>query len=296
MTRSLKAAILNAHILLFCLVSAQLSMAAQAPSLSPKDLARRAVANETAPDANKFMFRSRKQSPHSSQTHLYVQAQEATAGMLIAINDQALNAQQLRSEEDRLDYLVRNPSELKRKRKQEKEDSDRVSRIVAAMPEAFTYEYAGEEAGLAEVGGKNHRLVRLKFRANAKYTPPSRVEQVLTGMQGYMLIDARQFRIAKIDGTLYKDVGFGWGILGHLDKGGKFIVSQAEIAAGSWATTSMTLNFTGKILLFRNLVIDSKEDFSDFKQVPSTLTFADAVALLKKREAEANDRKPQNRP
>jgi len=53
-------------------------------------------------------------------------------------------------------------------------------------------------------------LVRLKFRPNPKYSPPSHVEQILTGLEGYLLIDADQHRIAKIDGTLGKEVGFGW--------------------------------------------------------------------------------------
>ncbi len=38
-------------------------------------------------------------------------------------------------------------------------------------------------------------------------------------MQGYVLVDAVHYRIASIDGTLFKTVGFGWGILGHLDRG-----------------------------------------------------------------------------
>ena len=33
-------------------------------------------------------------------------------------------------------------------------------------------------------------------------------------MQGHILIDAKLNRIALIDGTLQKDVSFGWGILG----------------------------------------------------------------------------------
>jgi hypothetical protein len=47
----------------------------------------------------------------------------------------------------------------------------------------------------------------------------------------------------------------------------------------------MTLNFTGKILLFKNLSINSKEVFSDFRQVPNDLTFAQALDLLKRDEA-----------
>jgi hypothetical protein len=47
----------------------------------------------------------------------------------------------------------------------------------------------------------------------------------------------------------------------------------------------MSLNFTGKILLLKNLSIQSTEVFSNFKRVPSDLTFAQAIELLKKEEA-----------
>jgi hypothetical protein len=105
-------------------------------------------------------------------------------------------------------------------------------------------------------------------------------------MQGYVLIDADQHRIAKIDGTLAKEVGFGWGILGHLDRGGHFLVEQAEVIPGDWELTHMSLSFTGKELLFKSISVKSDEVFSNFQSVPTNLTFAQGVELLKKQEAE----------
>jgi hypothetical protein len=159
---------------------------------------------------------------------------------------------------------------------------------MRALPDAFSYEYDGVEQNHDRVGHPGVELVRLKFQPNPKYSPPSRVEQVLTGMQGTVLIDPGKHRIANIDGTLYKDVSFGWGFLGHLDKGGRFRVDQSEVGDGEWETTRMALNFTGKILFFKKLVINSIEVFSDFQKVPVNLTFAEAVALLKKEAASSS--------
>ena len=100
-----------------------------------------------------------------------------------------------------------------------------------------------------------------------------------------MLIDPKQHRIARIDGTLLKDVGFGWGILGHLDKGGHFLVEQADVGDGSWDIARMSITFTGKILLFKRLDMKSTEVFSEFRSVPVGLSFAQAIDLLKKQEA-----------
>ena len=92
-------------------------------------------------------------------------------------------------------------------------------------------------------------------------------------------------RIALIDGTLFKEVAFGWGILGHLDKGGHFLVQQADVGDGSWDVTRMSLNFVGKMLVFKNLKIQSEEVFSGFRPVPPNLTFAEGLKLLKKEGA-----------
>jgi hypothetical protein len=272
--------------LLFALVVSASGLQAAYPSTPPEanELVRKTVANELKSGVDNLMFRSRKQASWGTQIHVYVQTKEATAGILVAENDQPLDAAKRKAEWDRLDYLVHNPGELRRKQKREREDAERATRIVRALPDAFLFEYDGVEPSRAGVGYPGDELVRLKFLPNPKYDPPTRVEQVLTGMQGILLIDSSKHRLAKIDGTLYKDVSFGWGFFGHLDKGGKFQVDQSEVADAEWETTRMALAFTGKILLFKSLVIKTTEVFSDFQTVPSSLTFAEAVALLKKQE------------
>lgn len=257
---------------------------AQAPPEPAGELVRKTVANEVKPDSNAFSFRARKQYSWGSQTHIYAQSKDGTAGMLVAVNDLPLDAAQQKGELARLDYLVQNPAELRRKQKKEKDEADRITRIVRALPDAFVYQYDGSEKSRAGVGAPGDELVRLKFQPNPKYDPPSRVEQVLTGMQGFLLLDAAKHRIAKIDGTLYKDVSFGWGFFGHLDKGGKFQVDQSQVATGDWEISRMGLMFTGKIMLFKSLVINSSEVFMDFQKISNNLTFAQAVELLKKKE------------
>jgi hypothetical protein len=263
-------------------------------ALSPTaslELVRIAVANEVAANNSsaKHMFRSHKQTPQGSQTRLYVETREAMAGMTIAYNDKPLTPEQLKGEEDRLSGLANNPEQLKRKHSQEQENAERTLRIVKALPDAFLYEYDGEEGSTSDLGGEGSRLIRLKFRPNPNYQPPSHVEQVLVGMEGVVVIDSTAHRLAKIDGTLFKEVGFGWGILGHLDKGGHFLVQQRNVGNNCWEISRMSLAFNGKILLFKNLSIKSDEVFSDFRSVPDDTTFAQGVAMLKAEEVKLEE-------
>ncbi len=247
------------------------------PQISPTDLVRQTVAREVAAanqPSRKQMFRSRKHTPKGSQTRLYVQQQQ--------------------SEMDHLNWLAGNPEQLRKKQAREKEDADRTLRIVKSLPDAFRYKYAGAETGGPDLGKTGDQLVRLEFTPNPAYSPPSRVEQVLEGMQGYLLIDASAHRIARIDGTLFREVSFGWGIFGHLDKGGHFRVQQAEVGDGDWEITAMNLQITGKILLFKGISMISDEILSDFHRVPDDLTFAKAVDILKtEQEKLAHNHEPE---
>jgi len=249
--------------------------------LLPAELVRQAVQNETSANGQHFMFRDERRTPHISETKLVVEARDATAGIIILKDGHPLSAQEQQAEQARLENYVRNPDELNRKRKQEKEDTDRTLRILKALPDAFLYQADGTQEGTVGVGRPGDRLVRLKFRPNPAYDPPTRVEQVLTGMAGTLLVDATEKRIAEINGTLEKEVGFGWGILGHLDSGGRFVVQQADVGDKQWELTRMELAFTGKILLFKKLAIRSSDIFSGFRPVPKDLSFAQAVELLK---------------
>ncbi len=260
------------------------SPAAQQDSEPPITIVRAAVAHEVAAandNSTKHLFRSRKQGPQGSLTRLYVETQQAMAGMTIAYNDRPLTPEQLGVEETRLASMAGNPEQLHHKHSQELETADRTLRIVKAFPDAFLYERDGAVMGTAEEGRPGVELVRLKFRPNPDYKPPSHVEDVLVGMAGVILIDPTECRIAKIDGTLFKEVSFGWGILGHLDKGGHFLVVQRKVGDDTWNISRMSLAFTGRILLFKTLAIKSDEVFSDFRRVPGNTTFAQGVEMLK---------------
>ena len=280
----------SAWILFLATTSFAGQPATVSPSPDPAALVRKVVQNEIKAandETARFLFRGTRTTPKGSTTKLYVETREGTAGLVVAYNGKPLTPEQRQAEEARVERFVNNPEELKKKREKEHEEAERTLRIVRALPDAFVFDYAGEEAGSEGIGRTGDPLVKLQFRPNPSFQPPSRVEEVLSGMQGYLLVDAVGYRLASIDGTLFKEVSFGWGILGHLDRGGHFLVHQQEVGDNLWGISSMSLSFTGKILLVKNLSIISAEVFSGFKQVPSDLTFAQALELLKKEESSA---------
>lgn len=276
-------------VVLFLLTSASFAteLSASAPSYgSPADAMRNVVQNELKAvneNVTRILFRGVKTTSKGSVTRLYVQTGKATVGEIIAYNGQPLTPEQRQAEEARIERFINSPEELKKKCEQNRENIDRTVRILRALPEAFLFEYAGEETGSETVARAGARLIKFAFHPNTAYQPPSRVEEVLTGLQGYVLIDAVHYRLAKIDGTLFKDVAFGWGILGRLSKGAGFAIQQQNVSDDLWLLSSFTFNASGKVLLLKTLNVSATEVFSDFQRIPSELTFVQALELMKHR-------------
>jgi len=109
-------------------------------------------------------------------------------------------------------------------------------------------------------------------------------------MQGEMTVDIKQERLAALKGHLMEDVKFGGGLLGHLDKGGKFEVRQTEVAPREWEMTILCVDMKGKALLFKTVSVQETENHSDFNRMPDDLTLAEAAGILNKQIVVADNR------
>ena len=262
--------------------------AAQLPSAPAAELVGKCIQHELDAVASspKYMFLMRRKTAHVLETKLMVQTNEAVAGRVLSYNDKPLSDQGRIDEDTRVNRFVKDPDELRKKQREERDNRDRLNRVLHAMPEALLYEYDGFEPATTTLGHKGEQLVRVKFRPNPDYDPPTRVEQLLTGMAGTILLDPQRERLARIDGSLQKDVAFGWGILGHLDKGGRILLEQGDLADGNWVLRHFLMRFTGKVLFFKNIDVNTTENSWDFHRVADDLSFAQALVLLKKQEAD----------
>src|SRR5258708_1127876 len=113
---------------------------------TPADLVGRAVQNEVRQEAASnphFMFKDQRKTAHAWQTKLVVETRDAAAGMIIEQDGHPLTPQQQQAEEWRLQNYIKDPDEVARKSRQEKEDAERTLKIVKALPHAFMYEAAG---------------------------------------------------------------------------------------------------------------------------------------------------------
>lgn len=253
-------------------------------------LVRTAIQNQLAEDEKgggpAFRYTLRSIGKRGIVTKELIQTKDGIAARLVSINDRPLTPEERQADDEKLNQLQHDSKTLQQKLKEQREDDKRTRQMVGALPEAFLFEPDGMAAGPHE------QLVRVKFKPNPNFDPPSRELQVFQGMEGTMLIDPRAKRLAEIDGKLFRDVNFGWGILGHLDKGGQFIVRQSDVTGdGHWEVTSMKLKFDGKAVIFKPIHIRDDDEASNFHVVPNDLTFAQGIELLKKQDTAVAEKK-----
>ncbi len=253
--------------------------AQQKPNIDPLVLVRQASQNEIkASDVEQyFMFKDNTDYKDHSVTKEILRTKQGGLTTTLLINGQPLTADERKKDNEKLEKFA-NDSDARRKRREaNKEDDKRGELMLASLPDAFLYTYVGTDHG-----PKGEELVHLNFKPNPNFSPPNHETAVYQGMEGDMIIDRKALRIAKIDGTLFKDVDFGWGILGKLYKGGKFIIVQRDVGGGHWEEVQETLQFNGKILMLKPLTIWSTETMTDFRPIPADLTTAQALDMLHK--------------
>jgi hypothetical protein len=247
------------------------------PSISANELVRRAVQTQLKdPGGNiHFMYRLHRQTPDRNEVREVVETSDGTLARVIMTNGKPLSADQQQAEDQRLQRYINDPTAWQQRRKKQKEDSDRSDRLLAALPNAFLYSYDGHDTG-----ADGEPLVRLSFKPNPSFDPPNRDLRVFQGMQGKMWVNTAANRLVRLDAKLFRDVDFGWGILGRLYQGGSFEIEQRDIGDGRWEVVKTVLNFDGKELMFKGIHIKETETLSDFHRVPQQLSLAQGIEML----------------
>jgi hypothetical protein len=251
--------------------------------MSANELARKVVTNELKvqnEDLGHWMYRLEEKDAGKKQVQEIVETKDGSLSRLLSTDGRPLDAKQQQKESRRIQRLVSNPGEQRKLQQASSKKAEQGERLFKILPDVFVFGYAGCEGD----------LIKLSFRPNPNFRPPSIEARVFQNMEGEMTVDSKQERLAAINGHLMEDVKFGGGLLGHLDKGGKFEVSQTEVAPGHWEMTALDVDMKGKVLLLKTINVQETENHSDFHRVPDDLTLAQAADILNKQIVMASNR------
>jgi hypothetical protein len=200
------------------------------------------------------------------------QTKDGEIDRLLAVNGQKLNPKQRQAEDQRIHKMLNHPGQMRKRQKKRHEDARQAENLLKIFPDAFQFQYDGTQGG----------LVKLKFTPNPNFHPSGHPAQVFHHMEGSLLVDDQQKRLAEINGQLTSKVKFLGGLLGHLDKGGTFLVKQQDLGSGHWELTTMDVQMNGKVLFFKTIAVRENETDTNFHQVPDDTSLQQAFELLQK--------------
>jgi hypothetical protein len=252
--------------------------------VSANDLAQRVITNELKfqDDHTNWMYRLEKEQYGKKQVEEIIETKEGSLSRLLSINDRPLTAKQQGEEDQRVKGLMTSRNAKRKLKRALDAETLQGRRLFKMLPDAFVFDYAGGDGN----------LVKLSFRPNPNFHPPSLEARVFHDMEGEMWVNCKQERLAEFNGHLTQDVKFGFGLLGQLDKGGHFEVSQVEVVPGHWDMTAMSVEMTGKALLFKSIGMQKRENRRDFRQVPDDLTLTQAADILTRHIVVADNPSP----
>jgi hypothetical protein len=229
------------------------------------------VANELADreKLRKWVCMVEKREGKQTLSEVKVDTKDGPLFRLLAIDGTALNSEQRRQDDARIGRLMKDPRPLLKLKQAETDDELKLQKLLSLMPQAFVFDYDGTEGD----------LLRVKFRPNPGYVPPTYEARVIHSLAGTILIDSKQTRLTKVSGQLVNQVNFGFGLLGRIDSG-TLELERIEVGPQQWKTAFINIHFSGRAVLFKTINKDQYERRFDFRAVSSDLSLSDARDLL----------------
>lgn len=215
----------------------------------------------------KYQIRTREDEKETVKE--IVETKNCDVDRTISVNGKPLSAQERQNEDARLNKLASDPEEQQKRVKATQQDASKAIDLFKILPDAFIYRYSGKEGS----------RIKLSFKPNPNFQPPSKEAQVFHNMEGTMWV-TKDNRLAQLDGELTDDVKFFGGLIGHLDKGGTFSVKRSELSPGHWQTTLLAVKMNGKITIFKTIHLQKTDSMTNFQRVPRDLTPVQAAKML----------------
>jgi hypothetical protein len=218
-----------------------------------------------------WQYRSYRISGSQDVVREQIETAEGPIFRVLQDHGSPLDANQRRREDERLQDLVEKPSAMSHVREDHLHDEERMRQVLEMIPDAFLFEYVGSATG---------DQVELSFRPNPAFSPASYEARIMHELSGTLVVNQRLKRMIEMKGTLTERVDFGYGLLGHVEKGGTFEIRREQVSPTRWKTNLVEVHVQGKILLFHNVTKDQREARTDFRPVPHDISLAGAKELL----------------
>jgi hypothetical protein len=249
-------------------------------SVPPRSLVVDAAANELLALHHKgsyLRYRMETTNEKGQQVRDVIESKDGTVARLIMREGRPLTPDEDRAEQLRLNAVIADPAAYARHAKNSEAEKKMADTLVPMMADAMINTYTPSQPQ----SGKNNGApeIVLDYKPNPKWVPPSTEAQALTGLQGRVWIDAKTHYVVRMEGTIFRPVNFGWGMLAHIYPGGKLELDQTNVEGDRWIFTDFSMQLSVRALLVKTLNIRSTAKASNFQTI-APMSYQDAIHLL----------------
>jgi hypothetical protein len=226
---------------------------------------------------NHLRYRMHLVNAKGDQTRDVIESRDGTVARLILRDGKPLTEEQDKAERERLNDMLKNPDAFAKHIKDTESGKKIADQLMRLMPDAMIYTYVPGQPQTGRYPGITE--VVLDYEPNPKFHPPTTTAEALTGLRGRAWIDIKTKQVIRMEGTIFRAVNFGWGMLAHIYPGGQLSLDQAEATDDRWIFTHFKERIAVRALLVKTLNIQSDVDASNFQSIPS-MSYQDAIREL----------------
>ena len=188
---------------------------------------------------------------------------------LIAVNGVPLSADELaRRDREHQNNLENQRAQQSRETPQDRKErlekeAEALAERNAILDDALAV-FQGTFIGRETIDGATVYVLSVTPREDARVR--TREGRWLKSFAGTVWITADDYQIVKLDMRARGDVSIGWGILGRVHEGSRFVFARRRFD-GAWLPSQVIFDATGRTLLFRKFDLDLVTTYSGYKRV-----------------------------
>jgi hypothetical protein len=249
-------------------------------SVPPRSWAVDAAANELVALHHKdsyLRYRMETNNERGQQVRDVIETKDGTVARLILRDGKPLTPEQDKAERQRLNDMIASPAAYAKHVKNGESEKTMADKLVPLMGDAMVNTYTPGQPQSGRNGGALE--IVLDYKPNPKFVPPTTEAQALTGLEGRVWIDAKTRYVVRMEGTIFRGVNFGWGMLAHIYPGGKVEMNQTNVGGNRWIFTDFSMQLSVRALMVKKLDIRSSAKTSNY-QTLGPMSYQDAIRLL----------------
>jgi hypothetical protein len=182
---------------------------------------------------------------------------------LVLKNGHSLSPEQQKKEARKYEKTARQrESETPEERRERIRKYEAERAFVRDIPEAYTFELAGEEP----VNGRPAWVIKMYPKAG--FVPHLPHAAMLEHIKGTLWIDKEDVQWAKAEAEVIETIEFGW-IMARIGPGARFYVEQERVANGIWEPSRITIRGAARVMLVHTKTLNEELSFSGYRKSSS---------------------------